>query len=268
VETEVAGMLWVGLHVRAVDAASSRPVLGDPDAAALAEASGHDFAALRRLPAVFATAHAARTACLDDVVRAFVARNPDGVVLDLGCGLDTRVRRCAPPPGVDWFDVDLPEVVALRERLLPGTSHTVAADLTGDAGWLGAVPTDRPLLAVTDGLMALLDGPAFRSMIAAVAAHAGSGEVAFNAYTRASLRRGAAGPSVVQVSTPAAAEGVDDPREPEGWGSGLRLVEEIMVSRSPHVARYPQPWRAVAAVVARSDRMSRAGDRILHYARR
>lgn len=263
---EVATALWMTLHDRARDASSARPILADRDAVALAEATGHDFSRFRKLPAVFSMAHVARSACLDDVVRDFVARHPDGVVLDLGCGLDTRARRCAPPPGVDWYDVDLPEVVALRERLLPGLSHTVAADLAGPAGWLDGVPPDRPALAVSDGLMALLPGPAFRAVFAAVAAHCAAGEVAFNAYPRANLRRGAAASPALRMPSVDGVEGVDDAREPEGWGAGLRLVEEVMVARSPHVLRYPQPWRTVARLTARSDRMSRAGDRILRYA--
>jgi hypothetical protein len=57
---------------------------------------------------------ALRAKKLDDIVRRFVTAHPDAVVLDLGCGLDTRVVRCAPPSGVDWYDVDVPVVADLR----------------------------------------------------------------------------------------------------------------------------------------------------------
>jgi O-methyltransferase involved in polyketide biosynthesis len=47
-----------------------------------------------------------------------VADHPDAVVLDLGAGLNDRMFRIAPPPTVDRYDVDFPEVIALRRSAL------------------------------------------------------------------------------------------------------------------------------------------------------
>ncbi|MEU8399979.1 class I SAM-dependent methyltransferase [Nonomuraea sp. NPDC048892] len=73
----------------------------------------YDFAKLKVKPSLVVTT-ALRAKMLDGVVRAFVAAHPGCVVLDLGCGLDPRMARCDPPPGVDWYDIDFPEVVRLR----------------------------------------------------------------------------------------------------------------------------------------------------------
>ncbi|MGK5558782.1 class I SAM-dependent methyltransferase [Actinomadura kijaniata] len=59
---------------------------------------------------------ALRARRLDDWCAAFLGRHPDAVVLHLGCGLDSRVFRLDPGPSVSWFDVDLPNVVDLRDR--------------------------------------------------------------------------------------------------------------------------------------------------------
>ena len=40
-------------------------------------------------------------------------------MVHLGCGLDSRVFRLDPGPGVEWYDVDYPAVIALREKLFP-----------------------------------------------------------------------------------------------------------------------------------------------------
>lgn len=97
---------------------------------------------------------AVRAIILDDVVRGFVARHPDAVVLDLGAGLDTRVHRVAPPPTVDWYDVDFPAVIRARERVMPRRPnvHGIAADVT-DPRRLEQVPADRPAVIVADGLI-------------------------------------------------------------------------------------------------------------------
>ena len=91
------------------------------------------------------------------MVRQFVLRQPDAVVLDLGAGLDGRMFRVNPPPTVDWYDIDFPEVVDLRRKLLPApaNAHGIGADLT-DPDWLHRIPNDRPTLLVADGLVPFL----------------------------------------------------------------------------------------------------------------
>ena len=56
-----------------------------------------------------------RAARFDEAVREFVDRHPDGAVVELGCGLDTRWERCT-GDRVDWFDLDLDAVIQVRRR--------------------------------------------------------------------------------------------------------------------------------------------------------
>lgn len=82
----------------------------------------------------------------------FLARHPDAVVAHLGCGLDTRAFRLQPPDGVQWFDVDVPQVIGLRRALYDdaGQYRMIASSVT-DAEGLEQIPTDRPALVVLKG---------------------------------------------------------------------------------------------------------------------
>jgi len=160
------------LYLRALDYRSDDPILEDAVSALLVETIEYDFAPIRG-GKIMTAVRATRTKVLDDTVRGFVRLHPDAVVLDLGSGLDPRAHRCDPPPGVDCFDVDLPEVIRLRERFRPGRSTLISADLArpdpnavGEvaADWLRAVPADRPAMIVCDGLMIPLPGFAFRAL--------------------------------------------------------------------------------------------------------
>lgn len=62
-----------------------------------------------------------------------------------------------------------------------------------------------------------------------------------------------------------AAQGFDDPHEPEHWDASLELIEERILTRTPEVARFPQPLRALTRLTARSTALSRQGARILRY---
>jgi O-methyltransferase involved in polyketide biosynthesis len=73
----------------------------------------------------------------------FPEDHPDAMVLHLRCGLNPRVFRLDPSPSVHWFDVDVPKVIELRQRLCPegagyvmiGSSVNVPED---HPGWIAA----------------------------------------------------------------------------------------------------------------------------------
>jgi O-methyltransferase involved in polyketide biosynthesis len=252
----------LALRFRALDARSATPILGDHLAEQVAEAIGLDLTS-PKIPRSVVLVHAVRARTLDRLVRRFIEEHPDAVVVDLGCGLDSRRHRVSPPPGTDWYDVDLPTVIRLRERFLPDDPHRVPADVTS-SNWLRDVPRNRPTMVLTDGLMALLTRDEFIGLARTVNDHFASGELVFNAYSRLAMRnsrRLRRGP----LSMPIAGEGIDDPLEPETWDAQLSLIEELSMSCAPEVSQYPPLLRTIAHISARSKRMIRVGDRVVHY---
>lgn len=88
----------------------------------------------------------ARTIVLDRLVNAYLKRNPGAAVVNLACGLDTRCDRVG---GYSrWYNLDLPEVIRVRNRLLPesGKICTIAASAMDD--WGGAVAENRALILI------------------------------------------------------------------------------------------------------------------------
>lgn len=89
----------------------------------------------------------------------FLKKNPDGVVVHIGCGLDTRFER-VDNGRVDWFDLDIPEVMAMRQKLIPGENsryHTLATSVF-EAGWLDEVSrfSPRPCMFLAEGYSHIL----------------------------------------------------------------------------------------------------------------
>ncbi|MCE6995267.1 class I SAM-dependent methyltransferase [Saccharothrix sp. S26] len=254
--------LLLTLYARALDARLPHPILGDTHSADIADAIDYDFAKLELKPSLVCGT-ALRAKKLDEAVRAFVARHPDAVVLDLGCGLDTRVLRCDPPAGVDWYDVDFPDVVDLRRRFLPDRSLCIGADLT-TPGWLAPLPRDRPTMIVAEGLLPFLPGDAFQRMTRQLTAHLTTGELAINGYTRFAAWSMKYHPTIKAIGI-TAAQGFDDPHDPETWNARLTLVEEQLLARAPEVADFPRPLRAATRLMSHSTALSRQGARILRY---
>jgi O-methyltransferase involved in polyketide biosynthesis len=261
--TPVQQVSLLALRLRALDARSPAPILGDRVSLDVARAVGLDLST-PRIPRSAVLVHAVRARMIDAIVGEFVAAHPRGVVIDLGCGLDSRRQRCAVPATVDWYDVDLPPVARLRERVVPGGTHVIAADVTA-SGWWEELPADRPVLAVSDGLLALLSQSGFTAVARSLTSRFAVGEFAFNAYSRLALRNARRMSGRGPLSMPVAGEGIDDPHEAEGWGVRLRLVEERFMGRAPEIGQFPPVLRAVSRINARSTRLARAADRVLRY---
>ncbi len=103
---------------------------------------------------------------LDDWSTDFLRRHPNAVVLHLGCGMDTRAFRLHPPETVQWFDVDQPNVIALRRKLYDDRDgYRMIGSSVTDEVWLDEIPTDRPMLMVAEGLVMYLTEPEVRTLL-------------------------------------------------------------------------------------------------------
>ena len=263
--TPVEDSLFLTLCCRALDNRSPHPVLGDEIADEIVRTLDYDYERLNTNTNLVLNV-ALRAKKIDEVASRFLDRHPDAVGLDLGAGFDTRPARIAPPPTVDWYDVDFPEVTAAREQVVPdrAKAHTISADVT-DQDWLDALPRDRPVVVTADGLMGFLAKDDLVALLNRLVDHFPSGELVFNGYTRFTIwiARHARGTKSVadQVKFP----GMDDPREPERWNPKLKLVEEMLISRQPEIDQFPSMLRAYYRMSARSTSWSRKGTLILHY---
>jgi O-methyltransferase involved in polyketide biosynthesis len=140
------------LYLKALDADFDRPVLGDRFAKETVAQIDYDWRELG-IAGGWAPLITVRTAQYDIWARQFLAVTPQCTVVHLGCGLDSRVFRLDPGPGVQWYDVDYPAVIALRQQLFPPRPgyHLIATSAT-DLSWLDQIPTDRPVLLLAEGI--------------------------------------------------------------------------------------------------------------------
>jgi O-methyltransferase involved in polyketide biosynthesis len=120
------------------------PLFFDPKARDILDQVDYDFTRLR-VPYKTVILVSQRAKKLDAVTREFLAGHPNGVVLHLGCGLDSRFWRMDNGQ-VEWYDLDMPPVIALRQRFYPPAEryHLVASSVT-NLEWIeGVEAAGRP----------------------------------------------------------------------------------------------------------------------------
>lgn len=98
----------------------------------------------------------ARTILLDRLVKAWLAENPNAVVVNLACGLDTRCYRM---DGYrHWYNLDLPETMAVRQKLLPESGAVSQIAMSAMENWGSEIlEPDATALIIIEGLTMYLN---------------------------------------------------------------------------------------------------------------
>jgi O-methyltransferase involved in polyketide biosynthesis len=181
VRTELTGVpetALITLRNRASEAARPDGVLSDPQAVALLKRVGgtERYATFSHADQVIAL----RARIFDDVTRRFLTEHPGATVVALGEGLQTSFWRIGDPQ-VDWLTVDVPEMVALRRRLLPAEPQMRAfAGSALDRAWMAAVAPGAPTLITAEGLLMYLPPDEVRALLRDCAARFPGGALVFD----------------------------------------------------------------------------------------
>lgn len=246
--------LLMTLSGRATQSRWKEPILRDPWAE---EAMRHiDYDMSKQLTGVASwglwkdigpTIIATRAATFDLLTTRYLAEHPEATVLHVGCGMDSRVFRVAPPAGVQWFDVDYPDVIDLRRQLFPerdAAYHPVGAQLD-DLRWLDEVPRGQPGLLLAEGVLHYLSETEVKALLNAVVAHLPGGQIVFDICNSFIVKR--AGSNV--GGTGATYKwGLDDPQDIKRLEPKLELVKEYKPSQVVAFSRFPRWWRALYRV--------------------
>ncbi|MBZ8141112.1 methyltransferase [Rubrivivax gelatinosus] len=225
-------LLWT-LHNRAREAMRADAWLYDPEAVRLYHAIDFDYEAHFRRPDA---SHAVRSLMFDEALRPWLAAHPGGTVVELGCGLETQFQRCD-DGRVNWLCVDLPETLAVRERLLPPLPRCRHLALSAlDTRWIDAVDAGRGVFVSAQGLFMYFDESELRRLFCAIVDAFPGAELMFDVIPRWFSRKTLRG---LQLTPHYRA-----PLMP--WGVDRDEIEPLLRSWTPRLASvHEEPYRRV-----------------------
>ena len=169
--TSVSKTMLLTLHARAEHTLSDRPRFTDPAAVELVSRLDYDFT-MARQDRLMADGVVLRTLTLDPLVAGYMATHPGCTVVNIACGLDTRFQRLD-DGHVTWYDLDLPDVISLRRRLLEdGERHRTIAVSALDPAWpdqLEDSEASSDVLVIIEGLSMYLEQDEVRALMDIIA---------------------------------------------------------------------------------------------------
>lgn len=228
----VSETLLIPLWARALEQQEAEPLVVDPIAAEIAARLDYDWNRIRLSRNDLAQC-VVRLREFDRFAREFMARNPSATVVHLGCGLDTRFQR-VDDGAVRWFDLDLPDVIALREQLVPETERDRYLRYSAfDERWMDAVGGgDGAFLFIAEAMLVYFDERQVRGLFLALQERFSGAEVVTDTFTPLMIGID----NLHLVITRSAARlrwGLRDPADVEGWNPGIRLEESFSYFDDP-----------------------------------
>lgn len=220
----VSKTLLVPLASRALESARPDAILHDPRAESVYQALGGTPEFLLGMGAIDAFVAVMRTREFDRFACEFLSHNSGGLVVDLGCGLDTRFDRLD-DGRMHWIGVDLPEVIALRRTVLPDTPRCITIPQSMlDVSWFEAVKREqRPVIFLAEGVFPYFSPADIKPLLAELSACFPAGELVFDAAAPFVSRHHNRTSSVLKRSGARVLWDAKCPQDVEGWG--LRLLD-------------------------------------------
>ena len=220
--TGVTRTLLPPLACRARESVRPDALLRDPQAVELIK-NFAEVDCLMNMSALDQTFTAMRARQFDRYACAFLQAHPDGLVVDIGCGLDTRFYRLDNGQ-MAWLGVDLPEVIRFRRSFLPDADRcqTLPCSMF-DLAWIEEVARmDRPPIFLAEGVFVYFKESQVKPVVTALASQFPGSELAFDALSTSSVKIHNR-TSVPQQTGARLGWGIDDPVALETWG--LRLLD-------------------------------------------
>jgi len=231
--------LFLTLYGKALDYRSRNSILNDRYANEIVEKVTIDFSkfsdANNRIVAV-------RAKQFDEWVIEFITKNSDSVILNLGCGLDTRISRINPPNSVQWFDIDYPEVIELRKQFYTDkNNYKMIGSSVTEENWLKKIPHSQPALIISEGLVSYLTEEDVKTLLNRLTEYFPKGEIDFNIVSPLTANKNR---NNVKKATGAEQKWlIDHPAKVDELNPKMHRMETLSLFNSAFVKKLPFKFR-------------------------
>jgi len=223
----VSKTLLMTLYARARESQHSDSLLKDDKAVEMVNRLDCDFSRFQ-MQRHDEIAVILRMRQFDDHVRDFLIRNPDGVVVHIGCGLDTRFER-VDNGRVEWFDLDMPEVIDLRKKFLQTESrryHLIPRSVF-EFEWMEEVGylKPRPFLFIAEGVFVYFEETQVKGLFLEFKDRFPGAELVCDGQSPFMIWANNMQLAVAKIKA-RLHWGIKSGKDPEGWGPGIKMLGE------------------------------------------
>jgi len=182
--------LFMPLWARAVETKKDRPLLIDSKAVEIIESTDYNFDAFKNLEEINMISWVSRCRKYDEIINRFIIANPDGTIVNIGCGMDTSYER-AINSSVKWYELDLPDVIELKRKFFEETENRrfIAGSFL-DPEWFDLVKPKERVLFISAGVFCYFEETVVKDFLLKIIDNFPSSELLFDVTSAHGVRVG------------------------------------------------------------------------------
>jgi len=175
------------LLARAKEAEKNDPLLYDSYAREIVKRINYDFSKIEHL--FKDNDHLTwviRAYQFDNTIRKFLKNQKNGVVINLGSGLDTTFHRVN-NGSMLWINIDLPDIAILRQKLIPDSEREITfSGSIFDFNWIPVIAPlikNRPIMFIAAGVLFYFEAGEIESLFRKLASVFPSAHLVFDSMS-------------------------------------------------------------------------------------
>lgn len=231
---DIQKTLLLPLWGRAVETQKQKPLLLDHTAAQIMKKIDYDFSEIEKsLSAISQLGWIARSHHVDSMITSYLQKYPTATIVNIGCGLDTTFDRID-NGRLFWYDLDLPDVIALRKSLMPlrERQHLIE-DSFLNPDWMTQLNKQENVLLIAAGVLYYFEEHQIKESLTRLANTFPGGEMLFDASSPIGIHM--ANKMVIKASGMDEKSflrwGIKDAKLLESWDARIKVLDQYPMFR-------------------------------------
>lgn len=242
---DVAATSLITLYSHALESRTKNPIINDPKAVEIVQLLNPELAKSKnklhrkmvtgKLDQKMIVHIAVRARRYDRYVKDFLKQSPKGIIVNIGCGFDTRFYRIDNGL-VDFYDLDFPQVIELKQKFITGNDryHFIPASVL-DYEWMDRLSQidNRPVMFVAEGVFMYLHTAEVKELVLKLQSEFPGSELVCEVFNALWLTK----PWKRMINFKMQRElhmgkeatfnfGIGDSQEMEKWNSGIEFLDD------------------------------------------
>ena len=217
--------MLIPLRARYLESKRPDGIIKDPKSIEILDKINYDFSGKNEVSKGSQMGVAIRTEILDEQTNIFLSKNKNALVVNLGCGLDTRFHRLD-NGSVIWFDLDTPEAIELRKNFFKETDRfKFISKSVLDFSWTEQIPKNKATLFIAEGLLMYFTEEEVKSILRTIGKNFPKSEILLEAMSPFVAKRSSKHPDVKKYNA-TFKWGIKTGKEIELWNIGAKFINE------------------------------------------
>lgn len=225
IEDTIGETLLITLYMKHKESQERDPIIIDRTASELVEKINYDFSKFDK-GTNSSVGVAIRSNYFDDVAREFIQLHENPVVVQIGCGLDSRYTRISGDSlNAQFIQLDIPEVMQIREKLIPKQQNEtyIHASML-ETAWMDQLKNEYPdttFLFIIEGVLMYFSERDVKQVFTNLAERFEGSEILFD-IINIWMSKNSHIHDTVKIMRSNFEYGTDDDKVMESWAANLK----------------------------------------------